>query len=809
MPQLFPIITVSVGFLNYKKKTMLAKFTPVLVLVMLLCQAPALFAESNSDDVLFHIECPPDVTVDCDAELWDLSIYGWAYVHGYGSPVPASDPVVTYHLNSCGTGHIARTWTAYDYQNNPHSCTQYIHVGGGAFDGYHINWPPNYTSDDCNGSLDPDDLPPPYNYPTYDNVDCSMIMIGHEDLVFDFGGGCKKILRKWSVVDWCTYNPNYPYGGGRWEYTQVLKIKPDGSLLLDCPDDITISAGANCSGTYVTIPPATGTGACGSGVNVTNNSPYASAGGANASGHYPYGTTWVTFTAEDACGNWESCMMKITVRDMKKPTPICYNGLTANLMMNIDGYYIDLDPEWFNKGSFDNCTPDHLLEFRIEPSRFDCTMLGEQDVKVYVKDQDGNEQYCNTYVVIQDNMGMCPPVDTTSFSLAGQLLNLQGLPISDMSLELMEDGDMIDEELTSASGEFEFQYVLNNGDYMVKPVGSDEYTLGLSTFDLLKLAKHINGINTLSTTGELFAADANQDGEVDVQDLLVLRKLLLNYTTTLPNSRAWRFIPTDILSDGDEDMLYETIEEYWTIEDLYENVNGIDFTAIKIGDINGSVQSLNSAEERSAKPVFKIKLVQKEDKIDFISTQNISINGMQMDLNFMMNEMMDVQTGAVQLNKGHMRSLEDHTLVSWYDAKYAHKIKSGDVLFSIASESLQADRLELLTMLDGEVYSAGEVIYSIELETEKSLADVSEGLFEVQVFPNPSVKGQFMQLVSDTDALKDITIFDGTGNMIQTIDGLGLHEVAIPTQNLNAGLYLIQAKSVTGQSVYRKIMLKE
>ena len=280
---------------------------------------------------------------------------------------------------------------------------------------------------DCYADLDPDDLPAPYDYPTYDDVDCSMIMIGYDDMVFDFGGGCKKILRTWSLLDWCTYNPSYPSGGGRWDHTQVIKIKPSGGITLTCPDDVTASAGSNCSGTYVTIPAAFGVGACGGAVQVTNNSPYATSGGADASGHYPYGISWVTFTAEDACGNWESCKIKVTVKDMKKPTPICYNGLTANLMLNADGYYIDLDPKWFNKGSFDNCTPDHLLTFRIEPSRFTCDERGEQSVRVYVKDQDGNEQYCNTYVIIQDNMGMCPPIDTTTFSLTGSLVNVQGI----------------------------------------------------------------------------------------------------------------------------------------------------------------------------------------------------------------------------------------------------------------------------------------------------------------------------------------------------------------------------------------------
>jgi hypothetical protein len=69
---------------------------------------------------VFHIECPPDVTVNCNDELWDLSIYGNAVVYGYNGPEPAGPPISTeYHLNSCDVGTIVRTWVAYDYFGSP------------------------------------------------------------------------------------------------------------------------------------------------------------------------------------------------------------------------------------------------------------------------------------------------------------------------------------------------------------------------------------------------------------------------------------------------------------------------------------------------------------------------------------------------------------------------------------------------------------------------------------------------------------------------------------------------------------------
>jgi hypothetical protein len=795
---------------------MLAKFTSIMLLV-LLSPMHNLLAETSDADVVFHIECPPDVTVDCDAEIWDLSGYGWAYIHGYGSPIPAGDPVVSYHLNSCGTGHVTRTWTAYDYQNNAYSCTQYIYVGaGGGFNASNIHWPPNYMTPDCNASLEPDDLPAPFDYPTYDDVECSMIMIGYDDLVFDFGGGCKKILRTWSLLNWCEYNPNYPYGGGRWDHTQVLKIKPNGDILLDCPDDVMASAGPNCSGTYVSIPPATGTGACGGSVQVTNNSPYASSHGADASGNYPYGTTWVTFTAEDACGNWESCKIQVVVKDMKKPTPICYNGLTANLMMNQDGYYIDLVAEWFNKGSFDNCTPKHSLRYRIEPSRFTCDQLGRQDVKMYVKDLDGNEQYCNTYVIIQDNMGMCPPPDTTTFSLSGTLTNIQGLAMADVELELMENADIIDAQLSDATGSFLFPAVMNSADYMVMPRGNEEYTLGLSTFDLLKLAKHINGVKLLASEGELIAADADQNGEVDVMDLLVLRKLLLHYTTKLPQNKAWRFIPTELLESGQHvsDM---NVEEYWRVEELYDDYDNIDFTVIKIGDINGSVHNLTASTRRSQPLEMTWNVVRDGNKLDFVSTQSLEVGGFQMQLDLESSITVDILPGVLNISMSNGRTLDHELLLSFIEADHPISVSKGDVLFSLVFEEGMPERgIKLLeSKLLPELYSENELIYLIylnhvntELPVVDVLADVDRNVTGIKLFPNPAKKGNAVQIVCAEQQIEEVIVYDSRGQVQIVQANIGSNEVNVKTTGLSSGLYMISVKMADGQLQYDKIILE-
>ena len=58
-----------------------------------------------------------------------------------------------------------------------------------------------------------------------DDSSCSQVAAYSEDQVFTLAGACVKILRKWTVIDWCQYNESNPVlGQGWWEDTQVIKL---------------------------------------------------------------------------------------------------------------------------------------------------------------------------------------------------------------------------------------------------------------------------------------------------------------------------------------------------------------------------------------------------------------------------------------------------------------------------------------------------------------------------------------------------------------------------------------------------------
>lgn len=47
-----------------------------------------------------------------------------------------------------------------------------------------------------------------------------------------------KILNKFTVIDWCTYEPNNPQSGGIWTGTQIIKVLDNVAPVLTCKDEM-------------------------------------------------------------------------------------------------------------------------------------------------------------------------------------------------------------------------------------------------------------------------------------------------------------------------------------------------------------------------------------------------------------------------------------------------------------------------------------------------------------------------------------------------------------------------------------------
>ena len=557
------------------------------------------------------IVCPPDKVVPCGPDYSDLSQFSYPdYSDNCPDPVLTTDSV--FDISSCNVGTIYRHFTVTDAGGRTAECTQTITVvNDDPFSADDIQWPADYTTTTCDAPLDPENLPAsPINYSapiTYES-NCDLVAVTWSDQVLPIAPpACFKILRKWVVVDWCQFDPNNPTAGGYWEHTQVLKVTDHDAPEVTCPQDVVVmNLDPDCASDYVALDPVVAVDcspnlAYGFEVDLFSDGTFDRAGaGADASGEYPLGTHQVVFTVSDGCGNQSVCEVEVAVEDGKKPTPICVNGLAVDLMPDGNGGgMIQLTPDLFDAGSYDNCTAQEDLNIWVTPDVFTCDEVGTNIVSLWVEDAAGNADFCLTYVIIQDNMNACSGT-TTNPSIAGAIQTEQQQGVQGVEVQI-NSGSFGASAATAADGTYQFDNLTAGNDYTVTPAHDVDPLNGVTSYDLVLIMKHILQMDPLDSPYQLIAADANNSGSVTTADVVVLRKLILFMEPTFPDNTSWRFVDAHYQFPNPANPWQEVFPEVYSVNDLTTDQMDVDFVAIKVGDVNGTATTneFAASEDRS------------------------------------------------------------------------------------------------------------------------------------------------------------------------------------------------------------------
>ncbi|KXK38750.1 MAG: T9SS type A sorting domain-containing protein [Saprospiraceae bacterium] len=353
---------------------------------------------NTHDKVPPVITCPEDVTIECGSDTSAVFLGKPVYSATALSTPYYSDncpnPTLSWRnsgkLDDCGQGVITRTFIVTDNGGRQASCTQTITVRNSNPYTGPTRWP---DTKEIVGCVTADTDPSKTGTPTLGAGACSKVAYTYEDQVFPFVDGvCYKILRKWTVIDWCKFYPNtftstnpslpgysrvsysesgpeyryyYPSAPtnnvNSWTYTQAIKVIDNEAPIIKITSKADTDAfGANCDG-YVELKNSADD--CtpadqlvwsysidldndGLGSPITGHTN-------DASGTYPVGTHKITWTVEDKCGNESKVTYTFKVVDKKKPTPYCISILTTVVMPTSGN--IDIWARDFDKGSTDNC----------------------------------------------------------------------------------------------------------------------------------------------------------------------------------------------------------------------------------------------------------------------------------------------------------------------------------------------------------------------------------------------------------------------------------------------------------------------
>jgi hypothetical protein len=552
-------------------------------------------------------------------------------------------------------------------------------------------------------------------------------------------------------------------------------------------------------------------------------------GGVTLSGFGPFnnvapGTYEVKYTAIDNCNNQKVCNTTVQVRDCKKPTPYCKNGLIVTLM-NTTPPMVEVWASDLNEGSFDNCTAMTDLVFSFSQNVndksiiFQCNNIGVSLVNIWVTDQAGNQDFCQTTITIEDNMAAC---DDPFISLGGLITNENDQGIQDVEVHL--GGTTSSNVMTSADGMYQFATVVPGGDYTILPSKDVNPLNGVTTFDLVLISKHILGSQLLNSPYKIIAADANNSKSVTTFDLVELRKLILFIYDELPNNTSWRFVKKNFVFPNPANPWQTTFPELINMNDVAVGQLNANFRGIKIGDVNGSAapnQLTSGNDDRSGSTLMfetKDAFVKKGETFTVpFNLGDANLAGFQFTLNFDPNalDFVSVTPGMVSEENFGLMLLEQGAITaSWSQNDGAAKHLDGEIFgltFIAKADGRLSDVLRLNSRFTkAEAYNASLELMNVDLQFENQQRIAGFELY--QNTPNPFSDLTVIGFELPETANVSLTITDISGRKVKVLQNefsKGYNEIKISRNELNASgvlYYRLETKDFTAT---RKMILMD
>ncbi len=541
---------------------------------------------------------------------------------------------------------------------------------------------------------------------------------------------------------------------------------------------------------------------------VTGTNPTTYAGGRTFPAAYTFTAAdfgkkyYLRYRAEDRCGNLEVRDYLIEPTDIIKPTTVCYQGLSADLLPTTGE--VCLTATMFDAGSSDGCgidarnsvilpavsnqppssntrifSADNTVELRIERASGNPLSFGNSvpttnmvwigctgivPIRLWSIDAAGNADFCDTYVQIQNNMnavpkeGVCPAVNINGSRISGTVSTSNGNAL-DNAYVVATTSAGLNGKLTGKIISGKYQLLMGNGtDVKLAADKNDNPLNGVSTYDLVLISKHILGTQNISNMYARQAADINNNGKITTSDIVELRKMILGLQANFNNNKSWRFFDAQM----NEEIVIKNIQ----------NDTKVDFTAVKIGDINGNANTA-SVQRTAGTHEFNVN----DRNVQTGETVILNLSGTE-GFGFTMNydanalEVMSIDENSAILEKGTITTAQ---------------IGSD---FSVTFRAVAPVTLSKAISINSSVTAAEAVVNGELYGVALKFSNKSGGFELFQNQPNPFRAATLISFSTPVENTYTLTVTDIAGRVVSTSTGMavkGVNQVSI--EMANPGVY--------------------
>ena len=499
----------------------------------------------------------------------------------------------------------------------------------------------------------------------------------------------------------------------------------------------------------------------------------------------------------EGCGDLTFCERMVTVNCLP-------NGLTL-LGCEVDTVAFDCDtPVPYHLaidavGAPPNCNVEMFLTTTYTDGRTEL-FLGVDFIDMPIDPfLTGFGQY--TYEVTTS--GDCGPVTTCTgavyFSCTQPFAGVVSGTVHTENRQFVEDvqvsllGAEIDPVMTDAQGTFELSSMDAGGDYLVIPHKDGDDLVGISTIDLVKIQRHILGLEPLDSAYKMIAADIDASGKVNGVDLVELRKLILGLYDVFPANDSWRMVDADYQFTNIETAPEVDFAEDYLITDLSSD-RVVDFIGVKVGDVDNSFLSLREDEVSLRSSDKPITLTCEDAYLQAGDIHEVAISGPADKLAALQGAFkVDVDKADLieilsseKITAAHLNETRQDEGVVRFVYHNAHDVRLEETLLTLVIHVQESGHLSDLLSLDAseirpEAYAQGQM-RELGLEFNETITEHGDQIVLYQNVPNPwSGKTEISYFMPKKDDIK-LNIYDVNGRLIyqeQKIAKTGMNSTTI------------------------------
>lgn len=782
------------------------------------------------DKLVPEITCPPDVTIYCGQDLDSTLLLGQAY-YSDNCGILRIDTIEQDMLDACGSGIYSRTFLVTDIHGLQNSCIQKITVNRNhSFNGLDPNqlqWPEHKVVYACRIDLDTIQSGTPQIF----EDKCALVQTNKRDEIYHFnhGGVCAKVLRYWEVIDWCLYNPalkpdpKIP-SNGYYSYIQEIKVFDTTAPVIVGVRDTIIGIQTPDCGPGLVILPDISASDCSSSDNIayryeidlySNHSIDSGRIGNNASGYYPIGKHLIHYFAKDSCHNESESIMELRIVDAKPPGALAIFGLSASLSLMQNGPMVSMNAKLFNNKSADNCTSPQNLRFSFSTDIndtlriFNCDSMGRRDICLVVWDEAGNYNIVKTFVVINDVNSVCP-TSIRTVTINGLTMTSSKQEVDQAEVELISPG-YSGSAITGNGGRFLFADIPSSSSMQLTGNCSTQFEEGITTADIIKIQRHILGIQNFDKAYQYIAADVDMNGSITTRDVVHIRNIILGNTASYPSGKSYVFLNADYKFQQPLNPFTELEESQKIMLHSPSGIVDAEFTAIKLGDLNLSFNYSGFSPNYENKVQLRYQINGHSLKI--LPPSNELFSGFQMEMNFdniCLNEVQEIKSSLLNWSETNY-AIQDKSIRFSYSQAAQNKINPNNVFLELVFKNdLSACQLNpVLSSTFTQEWIANDQIFTIE-SLKPNENRIVEHITQVIISPNPFDEITKLELFAERegDILVEIYSIDqksvyNTKIKLQP----GWNELELTSNQLGrAGIYFLHVYNDSYSSVQKLII---